>query len=90
MLMLLLADYAKKLVGVRVGARPAILFTLSNPQEVRVGLECAIITFLWVGGQSAIAQMIRVLYTASSHLEFFVVSTWYAIENVWGRLFLSF
>ena len=49
-------------------------FTLSSPQEVRVGLECAIITFLWVGGQSAIAQLIHVLYTASSHLEFFVVS----------------
>ena len=46
-------------------------FTLRSPQEVCVGLECAIITFLCVGKQSAIAQIDSCL---SLHLEFFAVS----------------
>ena len=37
-------------------------FTLRSPQEVRVGLECAIITFLCVGGQGTIGQMDSCLY----------------------------
>ena len=36
-------------------------------------LECTMITCLWVGEQSAIAQRDSRLYTASLHLEFFVV-----------------
>ena len=41
---------------------------------VCMGLECAIIIFLCVGGgQSEIAQMDSRLYTASLHLEFFAV-----------------
>ena len=45
-----------------------------------MGLE--IITFLWVGGQSAIAKIDSHLYMASAHLEFFC-DKWYAIENVY-------
>ena len=49
------------------------LFMLRSPQEVWVGLKCAIITCLWVGGQSAITQMDSRLYTANLHLKFFAV-----------------
>ena len=50
-----------------------------------MGLECAIITILWVGGQSAIAHVFTFV-----HGEFrlgILCSKWYAIEMYWEECF---
>ena len=63
---------------------------LKSLQKVHVGLECAITKVFEGGGRWAMHNC--AMYMVSSHLGHcgFFYSKRYAIENVWGRVFLSF
>ena len=55
-----------------------------------MGLECAIITCLWVGGQSVNYCANALMFVHGELVLGILCSRWYAIENVWGSVFLSF
>ena len=64
---------------------------LRSPQEVPVGLECVIISFLWGWGRWAMRNCTNVslsLYVCVAHWGILCCKR-YAVENVWGRVFLG-